>query len=307
MQSGMRRAAVRLGAAGAVVVMGAVVSGCGGPVQAGSAAIVGDTSVPLSLVQDQIAAAQAAVPAGQRTSAQDVRYARSVVADDVTRGLLARRSAAAGVTVSDKDVDDFIQQQGGLTLIEQQTGLTEADIRTQGRNLVTAIELGRRLAPGLVVTADVVPAANRADAEAKARTLAAGGSAADALLSGPNAQKGKQFTATDYPLNPSAPGAAQRTVVFGTSVGETVAYQPDPQQGAWSVFRVTQRRTDAPAAPGAADKLDQSTLLLLGQRMIQPLADQLGVRINPRYGVWDPIALNVVPADQTAGVVLPAG
>jgi hypothetical protein len=293
--------------AGAAGVVGAVLSGCGGPVQAGSAAIVGDTSVPLSLVQDQIAAAQASIPAGQRTPDQDVAYARSVVADDVVRGLLARRSASAGVTIDDKAVDDFIQQQGGLTLIEQQTGLTEAEIRSQARNLVTSIELGRRVAPGLSVTADVVPATSRADAEAKAHALAAGGPAAAALLADPAAQRGKEFRATDFQLSPGTAGASQRTVIFGTSVGETVAYQPDPQQGAWSVFRVTQRRTDGPADPGAADKLDQSTLLLLGQRQIQPLADELGMRINPRYGVWDPIALTVVSAGQTAGVILPAG
>jgi hypothetical protein len=31
------------------------------------------------------------------------------------------------------------------------------------------------------------------------------------------------------------------------------------------------------------------------------------VRVNPRYGVWDQVSLRVVPADQTAGLVLASG
>jgi hypothetical protein len=30
------------------------------------------------------------------------------------------------------------------------------------------------------------------------------------------------------------------------------------------------------------------------------------VRVNPRYGVWDPISLRVVPPDQVDGAILPA-
>jgi hypothetical protein len=95
--------------------------------------------------------------------------------------------------------------------------------------------------------------------------------------------------------------------VFGTPVGEVVAYQPDPQQATWNVFKVTQRRTDAtPADPAAASALSMQELYLIGQRTLQPEADALAVRVNPRYGVWDEVALRVVPADQTSGLVIPA-
>jgi hypothetical protein len=40
---------------------------------------------------------------------------------------------------------------------------------------------------------------------------------------------------------------------------------------------------------------------------LQPIADDLQVRVNPRYGVWDQVSLRVVPADQTAGLVLAPG
>ena len=96
------------------------------------------------------------------------------------------------------------------------------------------------------------------------------------------------------------------SVVFGTPVGDVVAYQPDPQQATWNVFRVTDRRTDARPG-GAPATLSLQQLYLIGQRTLQPIADDLSVRVNPRYGVWDQVSLRVVPANQTAGLVLAPG
>ena len=33
------------------------------------------------------------------------------------------------------------------------------------------------------------------------------------------------------------------------------------------------------------------------ERLLQPLADQVGVRVNPRYGVWDTSAMGVAPSE----------
>ena len=129
---------------------------------------------------------------------------------------------------------------------------------------------------------------------------AAGGPAADALFNDSRtARKGVEVAAATDTQNAGS-------VVFGTPVGDVVAYQPDPQQATWNVFRVTDRRTDA-RAPGAPATLSLQQLYLIGQRTLQPLADDLAVRVNPRYGVWDQVSLRVVPADQTAGLVLVSG
>jgi hypothetical protein len=132
--------------------------------------------------------------------------------------------------------------------------------------------------------------------------LAAGGPAADALFKDSRtAQKGVQVAAVTDTQNAGS-------VVFGTPVGEVVAYQPDPQQATWNVFRVTERQTDArPADPSAASALSLQQLYLIGQRTLQPVADSLNVRVNPRYGVWDQVVLRVVPADQTSGLVVAQG
>lgn len=293
-----------------VAVVGALLSACGGPAQAGSAAIIGDDVLPLEQVQSSVASVLASVPAGQRQPTQDVAYARAIVTNDVRRALLTRLGSAAGITVPDTDINAFIEQSGGAASLEQSTGLTLDELRRESHDLLLAIALGRRAAPGLVVTADVLTAGSRDDAAARARILAAGGAAADALFTGANsAGRGQRFAALNLPADTSSSGASStRTVILGTGVGETVAYQPDAQQPAtWSVFRVTARRTDAtPSDPTAVSKLGQSELVEIGDRLIQPLAESIGVRINPRYGVWDPISLSAVSPDRTAGVVLPA-
>jgi hypothetical protein len=285
----------------AVVIVGAVVSGCGGPIQAGSAAVVGDTTVPLDQVQTQLGTLLARVPADQRQPDTSASLARDVVTNELLHNLLTRAATEQHITVTDADVDAFITQQGGAEALLQNSVLDLEGLRQQAHDFLVATELGRRAAPGLVVTLDLVGSANRADAEAKARTLAAGGPAADALFTNAGtAKRGVQVAAVTDTQNAGS-------VVFGTPVGDVVAYQPDPQQATWNVFRVTQRSTDArPADPAAVSALSLQQLYLIGQRTLQPEADDLAVRVNPRYGVWDQVALRVVPADQTSGLVIAA-
>jgi hypothetical protein len=282
----------------AVAAAGALVSGCGSsPVQAGSAIIVGDTAVPLDQVQSQVGTLLARVPAEQRQQDTAPTLARDIVTNELLHTLLARAATEQGVTVTDAEVDAFIEQQGGVQTLLQNSVLDLEGLRSQAHDFLVATALGRKAAPGLAVTIDLVGSANRTDAEAKARTLAAGGPAADALFTDSRtARRGVEVAAATDTQNAGS-------VVFGTPVGDVVAYQPDPQQATWNVFRVTDRRTDARPG-GAPATLSLQQLYLIGQRTLQPIADDLSVRVNPRYGVWDQVSLRVVPANQTAGLVL---
>lgn len=285
----------------AAAVVGAVVSGCGGPIQAGSAAIVGDTTVPLEQVQSQLGSLLARVPADQRQQDTGASLARDIVTNELLHNLLTRAAVEQHITVTDANVDAFITQQGGAQALLQNSVLDLEGLRQQAHDFLVATELGRRAAPGLVVTLDLIGSPNRADAEVKARVLAAGGPAADALFADTRtAQRGVKVAAVTDSQNAGS-------VVFGTPAGAVVAYQPDPQQATWNVFRVTDRQTNAtPTDPAAAAALSLQQLYLIGQRTLQPVADALAVRVNPRYGVWDEVALRVVPADQTSGFVIAA-
>ena len=279
----------------AAAAAGALVSGCGSPVQAGSAIIVGDTAVPLEQVQSQVGTLLARVPAEQRQQDTAPTLARDIVTNELLHTLLARASAEQGVTVTDAEVDAFIEQQGGAQTLLQNSVLDLEGLRSQAHDFLVATALGRKAAPGLAVTIDLIGSPNRTDAEAKARTLAAGGPAADALFNDSRtARKGVEVAAATDTQNAGS-------VVFGTPVGDVVAYQPDPQQATWNVFRVTDRRTDA-RTPGAPATLSLQQLYLIGQRTLQPLADDLAVRVNPRYGVWDQVSLRAA-AQAVAGDV----
>ncbi|MHA6796699.1 hypothetical protein ACVGVM_24775 [Pseudonocardia bannensis] len=285
----------------AVAVVGAVVSGCGsGPSQVGSAVIVGADAVPLAEVQSRLDVALAKTEAVSQLASRGVGsddIARDVVSRAVVHDLLARTAAAEGIVISDAQIDAELAANGGAELAVQSSLYDLPALRERVRDELVAAELARRHIDGLAVTVDVAAATSREDAEAKARAIAAGGAAADAVFA-VNAQRGLQFRATSDP-------EAAAMAFFGTTDGRIVVFQPAPEQSGWIVLRVAERRTDAPpAGPSVASQIDQATLVKIGERMLQPLADEIGVRVNPRYGVWDPIRLRVVAEGQEAGAIL---
>jgi hypothetical protein len=286
----------------AVAVVAAVISGCGGPAQAGTAVFVGDRAVPLDRIQTQIDAALAKDDLVARFTAQGgttADIARSIVSREVVHDLLTRRAAQEGIVVTDAQGDERIAQAGGPDALLDGSFFDLPALRDRMRDDMIAAEIARREAGGLAVTLDLVAATSQADAEAKAQTLAAGGPAADALFGDPRrSARGTTAQAVSVPDDASSP-------YFGSSVGSVVAFQPSPQQNTWVVFRVVDRRTDAPSDPAALDSISQDQLVAIGQRMLQADAEQVGVRVNPRYGVWDPIQLRVVAEDQQSGTILP--
>ena len=286
----------------AVVVVGAVVSGCGGPSQAGTAVFVGDDAVPLERVQSQLDTALAKTDQIQQITAQGgttADLARSIVTREVLHDLLGRRAAEEGIVVTDAQVDAQLAEIGGADALVEGSLYDLPALRERVRDDLIAAQLAQREVGGLTVTADLVAATSRADAEAMAATLQAGGPDADALFADPRrSARGATFPAASAPDNAG-------TALFGVPAGTVVAFQPNPEQSTWIVARVIERRTDAPSDPAAVSSISQSQLIAIGERMLQPTAQEVGIRVNPRYGVWDPIQLRVVAEDQQAGTILP--
>jgi hypothetical protein len=71
---------------------------------------------------------------------------------------------------------------------------------------------------------------------------------------------------------------------------------------------VVKNRTDRGAQPSEhappIEQVDPALLEAIGLRQLARVASEVGVRLSPRYGVWDPVTLQVV-ADQneTGGFV----
>jgi hypothetical protein len=287
-----------------VATVGVVVSGCGtGPSQVGSAVIVGTTAVPLEQVQSRLDVALGktdvvAQLASSGVGAPDI--ARDVVTGAVMHDLLARTAATEGITVSEADVDAALQESGGAAAAQSQSLYDLSAIRERVRDRLIAVKHAQRIVPGLTITADLVAANSRDDAAAKARVLAAGGPEADALFAA-NPETSRRNMSYQAVRSPEAAS----TVLFGLPVGRTAYFQPSPQQGGWIVLRVTDRQEDANADPSAAASLGDSDLAAIGDRLLQPLSEEVGVRVNPRFGVWDPVSMRVVAADQQGGAILP--
>jgi hypothetical protein len=285
-----------------VATVGAVVSGCGGaPSQVGSAVIIGSTSVPIDQVQSRLDVALGKTDTVAQLAASGVgppEIARDLVTRTVLHDLISRTAATERIGVSDADVDAALQQGGGAEATLDQTIYDLPALRERVRDQLTAARYAQKEVPGLTVTADLIAATSQDDAEQKARTVAAGGPAADALFAqNPDtSRRGMPYQAATSP-------EAASTVLFGLPPGRTAYFQPSPQSG-WIVLRVTDRRTEPNADPSAVANLGESDLATIGERLLQPLAEQVGVRVNPRYGVWDPISLRVVPADQVDGAIL---
>ena len=288
--------------AAAVVVIGAVVSGCGGPSQAGTAVFVGEEAVPLERVQTQLDAALAKddqiaqiKPQGGTTA----DLARSIVTRAVLHDLLDLRAAEEGIVVTDAQIDTQIAQNGGADALIDGSLYDLPMLRERVRDDLIATQLAQREVGGLAVTADLVAATSREGADAAAAALQAGGAQADALFADPRTSaRAQTFDAVSSPDNAG-------TVLFGLPAGSVVAFQPSPEQSTWIVARVVQRRTDAPSDPAAVSAISQSQLVAIGQRQLQLTADRVGIRVNPRYGVWDPIEMQIVADGQQTGSVLP--
>jgi hypothetical protein len=285
-----------------VATVGAVVSGCGGPSQIDSAVIIGSKAVPLDQVQSRLSLALGRSDAVAQLAASGVgppEIARDLVTRSVLHDLLDRTAAADGLTVTDADVDAAIAQGGGSDTGIEQRLYDPATLRERVRDQIIAAKHAEKVLPGLTVSADLIAAGSEEDAADKARVLAAGGPAADALFTqNPDtSRRGMSYQAATSP-------EAASTVLFGLPPGRTAYFQPSPQSG-WIVLKVTDRREQPNANPAAVSALGQSDLSTIGERLLQPLADQVGVRVNPRFGVWDPIAMRVVPTGQNDGAILP--
>ncbi len=290
-----------------LVAAGAALAGCGGgPSQVGAAAIVGSHVVSLADTQrrvDEALAKPELLRQLQQQNGKPADISREVISREVQHLLLTEEARRESVTVADQQVDAELARQGGADALAAVSIYDATTVREAIRDQLVAQQLARKLLGRLSVTIDLTTAGSRAEAVAKARQLAAGPKQAAAVLAadGPKAQRGVQLRAALIPQWAAS-------FLFGTQAGTVVAAQTSPAPDGWSVLRVTKRSTSAPPvnATAALSQLDDQTLDDIGRRLTQPLAEQLGVRVSPRYGTWDPLRLAVLGPEVPVGLVLPA-
>ena len=285
----------------AAAAAGALVSGCGSPVQAGSAIIVGDTAVPLEQVQSQVGTLLARVPAEQRQQDTAPTLARDIVTNELLHTLLARAAGRAG---HHRD-----RRRGGRVH------------RAAGRRGDPPAELGAR-PRGAALAGARLPRRHRAGPQGGAgpRRHHRPGRRAQPRPT-PRPRRARSPRAAPPPTRCSTtrarpagawrspPPPTRRTRAASCSAPRSATSSPTSPTPSRPPGTSSGSPTGAPtpARRGAPATLSLQQLYLIGQRTLQPLADDLAVRVNPRYGVWDQVSLRVVPANQTSGLVLAAG
>ncbi len=312
----------RLLTAGLLLTLG--LTACGGPLEAGSAALVGDQRLGGSDFSDQVRDALAAPGVGPDVTGDVPAFQRGVLGQFITLNLLERTADRNGITVDRGAVDAAFAKieegQGGAEALDQaaaKAGLAREQVRAIARANAFLVALGTRLPGAEVAESDLrqayeaqkdsfekvrvaeIQLASEAEARALLPEAEAGTDATFATLAKARSldtQLGARggdtglLSASDF-TQAGQPEVA--TQAFAAEVGD-VFVTADPA-GALLV-RVLQRETTS--FEDARPQLQQA---LAGPQQQQAVATALretatdvGVKVNPRYGQWDQQSLSVV-------------
>ncbi len=274
--------------------------GCGtGPAKAGSAAIVGGQTIDLKTVQDRTIAVLKKEPAAQQWQQQGKldQVSRWVLADEIIHKIVEHAAQRENIKVDETKVYDAVQERGGPDEASKRSVQDATTIHRKQRDALVLGELARRNLATLEITIDFFQVKGPKEAKEKAEEAAADPAKfAKFVQEAPRSASGQQLAATDRKVRVSQNAPLVSTMLWGVKPGTVVAFPGDQQQASWMVALVKERNT-VPAMPGEeelADGVTPQVLGAFGMRIAQFHAADLGIEINPRYGVWDPTG----PADE---------
>lgn len=299
------------------IMVGALcISGCSfnpsfGPSQVGAAAFVNGTEIPVEQVQSQLTTVLA--KEGDQARAQLAAdrqlddLSRKIITVQVRHELTAITARRAGLTVDQARVSRLISEVGGAEGASKGTIFDAEGYRQRAVDKLLTAQLGLRALRSSAVTVDYTTADTRTAAQAKVDELSrAGAKRARELIdadvrAGKDAVIGKRIVAADDPIFATTPA-------FGVAEGTVVAFQL-ADTTPWLIM-VIKNRADRGVQPSdnapALEQIDPAVLEAIGLRQLAQVGEEVGVRLSPRYGVWDPVSLQAVAnANETAGFLAP--
>lgn len=293
--------------------MAVLIGGCGatGPGQPGAAAIVGGASVSVDEVQDQLD--MVLDKEGEEVRSQLVSgrqlddLSRQIVTLRIRHELVRLAAQREGLSVSSVQVSKLLYELGGPARAAEGTIWDEDGFRRHARDQLLMEELGRKTL-STAVTFDYTTATTRAGALRRAEELAEAGPrrAREMIRADVEADKeavvSKRVVGGDDPIFAASPA-------FGVGRDTVVAFQLADTQP-WLIMVVQNRMTGAEPSDQAPDpdEIDPAVLEAIGLRQLAHVAEDVGIRLNPRYGVWDPVNLKAVADEnELGGYVGPLG
>ncbi|HEY4018774.1 MAG TPA: hypothetical protein VGM75_08820 [Pseudonocardiaceae bacterium] len=304
---------------------GVLLAGCAsGPAQAGSAAIVNGTAISLDTIQAQLnnyLAHQPPANGGQQTSPADA--ARQIVSYAVLDQIDNAAVAKYHLNVPAQVVSQYTTQLGGIAGLMKNTGFTAAELQMILRDRVVQLAYATKYLSKFEVTFDTVSVGDQKTATALAQKVSADPANAKSILTaaaaGSNSQPqfgGKltggqiigQQAQIDQQAQQSGGNSPSATIlpVFAAKSNSVLTFSLS--QGQWVVLVV--HNADTNATPSATDQqaltqANSDELIKSGTFLLSPLAQDLNIKISPRYGVWDQITMSVVATVGQYGVEVP--
>ncbi len=295
------------------IMVGALwISGCSsGPTQVGAAAFVNGTEIPVEQVQSQLTtvlAKEGAEARAQLAAAHQLDdLSRKIITVQVRHELTAITARRAGVTVDQAQVNRLIDTVGGAQGASKGTIFDADGYRQRAEDKLLMAQLGLRALRNSAVTVDYTTADTRTAAKTKVDELSrAGAKRARQLIdadvrAGKEAVIGKRIVAADDPIFATTPA-------FGVVEGTVVAFQL-ADTTPWLIM-VIKNRANRGVQPSdnapALEQIDPAVLEAIGLRQLAQVGEEVGVRLSPRYGIWDPVSMQAVANEnETAGFLAP--
>lgn len=317
-------------AAGAALLL---LTGCGeGEVRPGAAALVGGERIETDALQALVDRGLADPQAAQQLGSDRAAYQRLALSRLINTEVLEAAAEAEGVSVTDGDVAEqverFAVQAGGRDALEQQaaqSGISPEDLRPFVRGIVLDQALGDELTEDLDVPRadlqalyqenlaqyDQVRSRHILVADEKtARTILGNVQADRSRFEALAAQFSTDTSNKDRGGDLGLSGRGQfvpefEQAIFGAEPGQVVLVQT---QFGWHVVEVLDRRTTplAEATPELRRTALQAERQTRVQELLQATSERLGVKVNPRFGRWNPETGQVEADDSPNGVLTPA-
>ncbi|MGH3906756.1 MAG: SurA N-terminal domain-containing protein [Pseudonocardiaceae bacterium] len=290
-----------------------LLGGCGGSGlgQAGTAAFVGGAEISVDQVKGQLDTVLA--KEGDQVRAQLVEgrqlddVSRQIVTLLIRHELVEVAAKRAGLVVDSQQVSKLLYDLGGLDVASKGTIWDEEGFRKQARDQLLMVELGRKTLR-TAVTFDYTTAATRGDALQRAEELAAAGPQRARELISADVEADKEAAVSKRVVGGDDPIFAA-TPAFGVDEDTVVAFQLADTEP-WLIAVIKNRTEGAEPSDQAPDpeEIDPSVLQAIGLRQLAQVANDAGIQLNPRYGVWDQVNLKAVAdKNEVAGFVGPLG
>jgi hypothetical protein len=284
-----------------------LLASCGSdPAQARSAAVVGDHVIQLDEVQAEVRWLLDHAPQAQQAREQRRidQISSEIVRSRVVHELLAVAEERENLRVDETKVDELIEASGGVEEAARNIAVEPSRVRDVARDQLLLEQLGKhyqhRLSVhfvGAMITESDAEATDSEVARALGRRIAADPANVETILRDSGHQVIDRTITLADALNQDPELAI--SAVFGAEEGAVVVIRPSQQQVGWLVALIKDRtvRSDV-EEPEEDQPVDPRLLYWAGLRQLQPIADELGVQINPRYGVWDDTGLAPAPSEE---------